>query len=670
MAEIQGNMPPQLPPLFDATPESLGKDAQTIIKSTKTLWDNIVAEITPESATIGNTILPVAHNENESLQKTQVIKLYESTHPSADMRNASKEATRQVTNAEVDLYVRDDMFQLVDAVLKKTDEVSTDPETYRFIVKHHAEFSKNGCALPGPAKEKFQKDKKHLSALCKEYLANLNGDQSGIWFTPAELDGLAADIIGSLKKGEGEEEGKVWLTMKPAHFSRAMTYAKSEETRKRVMSTSLNRVPANIPLQREILLLQDSLARQQGWASWAKYKMSDKMMGKPENVLDMLELIRPQLLDHGKKEADELLKLKKSNVTYDGPADLKLMFWDLDFYRNLKEQATASVDNKHIMEYFELATVHNNLLAIYERLFDIRFEHVTSEKRYQILGDKHEAMTWQEDVLLYMVWDEADAGAFLGYIYFDLHPRLGKFTHVGQYNLQQASSISCIFLWHGLTVSQGFDKRDGTRHYPCSVLVMNYAKSSPSKPSLLSMNEVRSFFHEVGHGMHNILSLVKFARFHAPKGSDRDFSETPSILFEHFLWTPQHIREVSCHYSYVSADYRESWLLQQDTSKSLPPQYLPDDLIKGVLSVKHSNQPLQLLNQLKFSLYDLTVHNPSSREELENSNFCQVWNKLWVSLVPAHGGEALGEGWEWVHPEACVRNMYGGNDAGVYAYIM
>lgn len=153
------------------------------------------------------------------------------------------------------------------------------------------------------------------------------------------------------------------------------------------------------------------------------------------------------------------------------------------------------------------------------------------------------------------------------------------------------------------------------------------------------------------------------------KRVDRDFVETPSILFEQFLWEPKHIREVSRHYSYSSPALKTLWQSENPEAHDLPPEELPDNFVKMALTTTESS--LTKLRQLQLATYDMQIYNPPSREALEQMNLCEVFNKTWVRMVPAHGGEALGQGWEWTHGEACVRLFMGGNyDAGYYAYIL
>lgn len=184
------------------------------------------------------------------------------------------------------------------------------------------------------------------------------------------------------------------------------------------------------------------------------------------------------------------------------------------------------------------------------------------------------------------------------------------------------------------------------------------------------MDQVRSLFHEIGHSMHNLLSVTKCARFHGTR-VERDFVEAPSMMFEYFFWTALHIKEVSHHYSYLSPAFAETWKSGHPDAVDLPARQLPDETVDKLLQLKHANNPLSLLRNLHYATYDMIVHTPSSHEELAAMNLCEVFNKTRNDIMGLHGGEALGEGWEWAHFESLFRHINGGSyDVGYYAYVM
>lgn len=408
---------PYLPLLFNPTPESVLTDAKTAIAKTEEVWENAVANVGLDQATIENTILPVAYHENEQRAIYDLVFLYATTHPSRDIRDAAREGKRLADEAEVDRYNREDMFALVDAVLERTRESSVDPEVYRYLIKHHAQFLENGCGLPLDKRADFKRNLKHLSSLTQKFAKNLDEDTSGMWFDLTALDGLPAPYLNKLKKGTGENEEKYWLGMKRSDFETMMKFCDSQETRMHYFIEHQNRMPANIPIAREIILLRDTIARQRGYGSWALMKMTNKMITHPSTVLDMLDKIRPELEKLAKKEVNELLDLKKE---HEGASD-HLFLWDRTFYLNQQQQNRRQFDTKLIMEYFELYTVVKNTLRVYENLFGIRFELIDEDRARQLHGDKADFITWQEDVLLFLVWNiNEDGESFLGWLYFDL----------------------------------------------------------------------------------------------------------------------------------------------------------------------------------------------------------------------------------------------------------
>ncbi|KAJ4393047.1 hypothetical protein N0V93_002253 [Gnomoniopsis smithogilvyi] len=267
------SLPDYLPPLFDPTPESISSDARTVVSKIDQVWDDVVRNVVLNQASIENTILPVAHIENEMRIVYDLIYLYATTHPSRAIREASKAGKRLADEAEVDRYNRGDMFALVDAVLARTQEASVEPEIYRFLVKHHAQFLENGCGLRDDVKAEFKGNLKNLAALTQAYAANLDEDTSGMWLDSIALEGLPAAFLDKLKKGKGENEGQIWVSMKRSDHESMMKFCSSEETRMRYFIEHQNRIPANISLAREIILLRDTLARQRGLRN----------MGTPQN---------------------------------------------------------------------------------------------------------------------------------------------------------------------------------------------------------------------------------------------------------------------------------------------------------------------------------------------------------------------------------------------------
>jgi metallopeptidase MepB len=200
--------------------------------------------------------------------------------------------------------------------------------------------------------------------------ANLNEDKSGIWLTLEELSGISDDFLRRLRKGVGEDEGKVWLAFKVPDTTPSLTYARNPETRKRIHLGNENRVSQNAPLLREIVLLRDKSARLLGYANRASFKTADKMVKTPETVNNFLSNLRQQLQPRGRQEVEQLLRLNRANDE-ENPADRGTFYlWDRLYYRNILLQNLRAVDPEMVSEHFSLERTLSGMFNIYAQFLE------------------------------------------------------------------------------------------------------------------------------------------------------------------------------------------------------------------------------------------------------------------------------------------------------------
>jgi metallopeptidase MepB len=231
-----------------------------------------------------------------------------------------------------------------------------------------------------------------------------------------------------------------------------------------------------------------------------------------------------------------------------------------------------------------------------------------------------------------------------------LHPREGKYGHAANFNLQP-----------------GFIKADGTRRYPATALVCNFSKPTAKKPSLLKHDEVVTLFHELGHGIHDLVSRTTYSRFHGTN-TVRDFVEAPSQMLENWCWTPSQLKSLSKHYSYLSSDYKAAFDAEHEGAAQ-PAETIPEELIQSIIKTKHVNDALFNLRQLHFGIFDMTVHSPASHKEIEDLEISELYNKLRTEISKLDGPETLGKGYGWGHGQATFGHLIGGYDAGYYGYL-
>jgi metallopeptidase MepB len=346
-----------------------------------------------------------------------------------------------------------------------------------------------------------------------------------------------------------------------------------------------------------------------GYPDHASFRIEEKMAKTPKTVMDFLSDLRTQLTPGGEKEKEHLKDLKKQDLkswgleaSYDG----NYYLWDHRFYGRLMVENEYSIDEQKIAEYFPLQSTVECMLRIFEELFGLVFIEISGEERDKISETgKGDDIVWHEDVKLFSVWDdEGEGGAFSGYLYLDLHPRPGKYSHAANFNLQP-----------------GFLYPNGTRRYPATALVCNFSKPTPTKPSLLKHDEVVTLFHELGHGIHDLVGRTIYSRFHGT-AVVRDFVEAPSQMLENWCWTPSQLKSLSNHY--------ESG------------EKITDDLIEKLIKTKHVNDALANLRQLHFGTFDMVVHTPKSHEEAKLMRISELYNDLRTQISGLNGPEALG----------------------------
>jgi metallopeptidase MepB len=629
--------PPQAPPTFIGTKESIVSDARKLCDVTRSVLDKVVADVPEDKATFATVMSPVAQDENESGLSRHILGFYQYVSGDADLRSASTEAEVIMDAFSIECNTREDVFQLVNSAFanQKSREPDLDAESQRLLEKDRKNFIQNGLGLPkGEKRDRYKEIKKQLSQISIEFQRNLNEEDGGLWFTLEELDGVPESVIEGLEKGAGENEGKLRLTFKYPDLIPTLKFAKNPETRRKVFVSNENKCNQNVSLFREAVLLRDESARLLGYLNHAAFRIEDKMAKDPAVVNKFLADLRTRLTPGGMQEKKKLLAFKESDSKDRGlKTDGNYYLWDHRFYDRMMIEKEFSIDENKIAEYFPLQSTVRSMLRIFEELFGLVFVELGPDDRKRISPTgKAEDISWHADVIIFSVWDDSsEGGGFVGYLYLDLHPRQGKYGHAANFNLQP-----------------GFLRADGSRRYPATALVCNFSKPTDTKPSLLKHDEVVTLFHELGHGIHDLSGRCKFSRFHGTS-TVRDFVEAPSQMLENWCWTPSQLKFLSSHF---------------ETGDSIP-----DDLIANLISTKHVNDALANLRQLHFGIFDMSVHSPESHDDLKKLDLSKAYNSLRAEISGLNGPESLGEPSDWGNGQATFGHLIGGYDAGYYGYL-
>jgi metallopeptidase MepB len=430
----RSRIPPQARLLFATTAKSIADSTTQLIETSRTVLDQIIAETTPESANFENVLLPLAHFRNSTAAETGVLAFYKEASSDATLRDESSKSKLLLDNFETGTALREDLFLLIDSVVRKNEEL--DSESERLLRREHRTLQNNGLGLPATSRERFGEIKIHINKATSEFRRNMNEENEYVDFTEKDLVGVPAHVLEStlLDDGSGNNERKCRLTFQPNHFYPTMRYALSSKTRMRYMTGYENRCTNNLPLFRDIVLLRDEAARMLGYASHAEWRAGGLMAGTPDTALAFLDDLRSQLQSGLQADIQALKRLKLDHLASEGiKSDGKFYIWDMSFYHRLMLETQYSVDQKKIAEYFPIQVVVPAMLDNFKQVFGLVFQEVSRDtSELKALNQ-----TWHEDVQLFDVYDSDEiGGSFLGFLYLDLYTREGKYGGPANFNLQ------------------------------------------------------------------------------------------------------------------------------------------------------------------------------------------------------------------------------------------
>ncbi len=517
---------------------------------------------------------------------------------SSSVRDAGNECETVLGQFSVDMYSREDLYRSLKEYAARGEALSG--ESKRLLDKELLDFKRSGLELPKDERQKVVDLRKKLVELEATFGRNINEYKDYALFDESELSGLPEDFVARLEK----EDGKFKVGLDYPDYFPFMENSTNPAAR-RVMEGKFNNraTRANLPVLKEVLALRLKAARLLGYPTHAHFVLEDRMAKDPKTVAAFITRLRKKLKVLGAGELETLNALKfvfEGEVSGD-----RFNAWDWRFYDNQLKKAKYSVDNQKIKEYFPADHVTEQMLGVYQKLLGLKFRQIK------------DAAIWHPDVKLYEITDAA-GGEPIAYFYLDLFPREGKYKHAAAFSLITGRELA-----------------DGRYQKPVSSMVANFNKSTKDRPSLLTHDEVETFFHEFGHIMHQALTKARYGRF-AGSATARDFVEAPSQMLENWVWDGDVLKVLSGHYL--------------DRTKKLP-----NELLGKMLAAKNVNSGLVNLRQLLFGSVDQLYHgNPPSDTTAAYARLSAD-----IAMIPTSEG---------THPEASFGHLMG-YDAGYYGYL-
>jgi len=494
-----------------------------------------------------NTLRPLNALFIEIGDLHRAIGLVRNVHAEAALREAAEDCEKAVVKFKTELIL--DRF-LYDAVVA-CDAAALDGDGRRMLAHLLRDFRRSGVDRDDATRERVRRIHDELIALRQEFARNISTDVRTIELDGVEeLEGLPADYI---RRHMPAPDGKIRITTDYPDYNPFMVYARSARRREQLYRAFRSRAhPNNIAVLKSILARRYELARLLGYAHWADYVTEDKMIRDARSIEEFIDRVTAAAGERSSREYDVLLERKRC----DEPRAEEVFDWEKGYYEELVRVERFNVDSRLLRPFLQYDAVKNGVLALASELFGIEF-------RYSV-----DAPRWHDDV---EVLDVIEAGRHVGTVYLDMHPRVGKFKHAAMFPLALGVRERCL---------------------PEAALVCNFPNPREHDgQALLEHDDVVTFFHEFGHLLHHL-----FARDHewvefAGTGTEWDFVEVPSQLFEEWAWHPEVLERFAFHH--------ESG------------EVLPADLIDGLREAKDFGQGLQVRQQMYYASLSLRCHDES-----------------------------------------------------------
>ncbi|PWY78057.1 zincin [Aspergillus sclerotioniger CBS 115572] len=610
---------------------------QRIVSQQNAIKDEIICTVSPLTASFDTVLRPWADVENLVQGELGMIYMLQYGSPDMATQDAFTQARQLLLAAELQWASNEDFHRLVQAVHDKHEELDT--ESALFLKEELLVYRRAGWGVLSAAqREEYLQEKREISKLESAFNRNLAQEDGGVWFVKSELDGIPADDLAKWKMMTNtqtpSQEIYVFVPFANGGMMTVGTLANNPNTRKKMYLENNRKLAVNGPIFEEIIKRRTSQAHLLGYPSHAAVVLERRIAKTPQWVETFLSQIQDDLVARGKTEVEVLQRHRLQDLqSQDQEVEGRFPAWDQMYYQRLVEKG-FQIDHVQIAEFFPVERTAAAMLEIFASVLGLRFDAITAQSD----------QLWHESVQVFAVWDDRSS-EFIRYLHFDLLWRENKYR--GNQNV---------------TIEAGYTKSDGSRSYPSTILMCAFPTPTPDSCALLKHHQVITLFHELGHGIHNLLSKTKYVRFHGVN-LPRDLSEMPSTNLENWCWIPDVLKSISCHYTTMNSNYLAKWR-SQNPGLPDPPQKIPDELVDNLVKYRYWGRGLYHLEQLTTSLFDLKIHSFRNPQDLSSLNMHKLWYDLRHQLEGMDFSECR-DGFDY----CAFTHLCAAYDAGYYSYL-
>ena len=526
-----------------------------------------------EAPTFANTIEALEYSGSLLDKVTYVFFNVYMADGNDEMGKIAEEVSPLLSEQTDYIMLNEGLFERVKAVYEAKETLNLNKEQAKLLEETYKSFVRGGANLNKEQKAELSRINKELSLAELQFSKNVL-DATNAYQKWIENESELAGLPESVKQAAAEaakaagQEGKWLFTVQKSSFLPVLQYSDNRELRKELLMayTSLANHDDNLDNKaviNKIMKLRVQQAQLFGFTTPAGFILDNTMAKTPEAVYSFLETVWTPSLAQAKLEAAELQKL----MDQEGKGE-KLEPWDWWYYAEKLRKAKYDLDEEELKSYFKLENVRKGAFELAGKLWGLQFKQLEDMPVYN------------PEVEVFEVSDSD--GSLIGILYTDYFPRAGK--RAGAW----MNEVSPQYV------------RDGVNHRPIVVNVGNFTRPTADKPSLLTMDEVSTLFHEFGHALHGLLSQCTYKSLSGTNVA-RDFVELPSQLMENWCYEPEVMKTYAFHY---------------ETG-----EVIPDELIEKIQKASTFNQGFVMTELLSASILDMDYHSIADTADIDVNAF-------------------------------------------------
>lgn len=560
--------------------------------------------------TFANTIVALEKSGADLHRVADVFFNLTSAHTNEDLEAIQRDAAPLLAKHQSDVLLNRRLFQRIDDLYTRRDGLKLDGEAMRLLERVHTNFVRAGAKLDAKSRKRIAEINMELATLGTQFMQNVLADEQA-WHLlldgEADLAGLPSSVRDAAAQAAADlgKPGRHAITLARSSVEPFLQFSARRDLREEAWRAwsrrgELGGKTDNRKIIQRIAALRRELARLLGYDTYAAYVLDDTMAKTPDAVRDLLDKVWPA----GLKQAESEREALEARARAEG-GNFAIAAWDWRYYAEKERKARYDLDEGEVRSYL---TLDNVLAAAFDtagKLFGLVFEERFDIPRYH------------EDVRTFEV--RTKSGDHVGLFLADYFARPSK---------RSGAWMSSYRTQHKL--------KGEVR--PIVVNVMSVARGAPGEPTLISFDDARTLFHEMGHGLHGLLSDVTYPSL-AMTNVMHDFVELPSQLYEHWLSRPEVLKRFA---------------LNVKTGKPIP-----DRILKQLKAARSFNQGFQTVEYAASTLLDLELHTREADGELDVDAFeREVLAKIGMpaEIAPRHRIPHF-------------QHIIGGYAAGYYSYL-